>query len=144
MQAGTQNPIARCAVPGSLRSSHPGPTSCHWPTLTRSDPNPTYPARSSAPRSYNFLIHVPYQLERLIAFGFLMLLDSFLVRYTPDTCRVIRVVSDARCVTRARARGQPTMDSFLVRDTPATCRPTHACAPQPPWRRQPRADRGLG
>lgn len=30
--------------------------------------------------SYNFLLHVPYQLERLIGFGSLLLVDSFLVR----------------------------------------------------------------
>ena len=41
-------------------------------------PLPLCPSRP--PCSYNFLLYVPYQLERLILFGFLLCVDCFLVR----------------------------------------------------------------
>ncbi|KAK9832284.1 hypothetical protein WJX74_005365 [Apatococcus lobatus] len=62
-------------------------------------PEPCYPTadaiwgETERDRVYNAVIYVPYQLERLLDFGFLICLDSFLAVFTVLPLRVLRGLS---------------------------------------------------
>ncbi|PNW86543.1 hypothetical protein CHLRE_02g091000v5 [Chlamydomonas reinhardtii] len=93
-------------------------------------------------RVYNFLLHVPYQLERLIGFGSLLLVDSFLGVFTLLPLRVLAaLVQLCRGLIQRRGPGGPRPStSAASRRTAAAVRisadggvgAAAAAAPPPP------------
>ena len=60
-------------------------------------------------RRYNFLLGVPYQLERVIQFGTLLCVDSFLAVLTVMPCRVlIALLTLLKAAVWGRPKAQPS------------------------------------
>ncbi|MEW5313469.1 MAG: hypothetical protein WDW38_005035 [Sanguina aurantia] len=67
-------------------------------------------------RVYNFFIYVPYQLERLITFGTLLCLDSFLGVFTvlPLRCTIAVCLLSGRLLARTRSAVSSAASSLLA------------------------------
>jgi hypothetical protein len=73
---------------------------------------------------YNFLLYVPYQLERIMIFGTLLCLYSFLVRHSAAAAAAAAAIATAAAMTAA-AGTATAVHGALCAAAPAAVAPPH-------------------